>query len=120
MEKASKQNIITTINDITISNTTTIATTSVTIADINAAVATVANSTCVSSVLHQSGTAIKKIKHVRTSIMCTHHVYSYSTAHFKLDICMHVLVELLKNLEKETVSFTQVHGMSMEFTPPGK
>ena len=58
MEKASKQNITTIIDDITISSTPTITTTSVITTNKNTAKAAVTDPTCKSSSPHQSGTVL--------------------------------------------------------------
>ena len=58
MEKASKQNITTTIDDTTVSSTPTLTTTSVITSSTNIAVTTATDSTCGSSLSHQSGTVL--------------------------------------------------------------
>ena len=59
MEKASKQNITTIIDNTTVSKTPTLTTTSViTTSTLNSAVTTATDSTCGSSLSHQSGTVL--------------------------------------------------------------
>ena len=52
---------------------------------------------------------------------CAYHIkYSYSTAQFKLDICMCVLVQSLKKYVRELANFSRVHNLCHPLDPRDK